>query len=313
MPNQPVISVIMAVYNAEKYLVEALESVLTQSFTNFEFLIHNDGSADYSYKILEQYAVNDKRIILSSNENQGLAASLNTLIRKARGEFVARMDADDICLSNRFEKQIYYLNHNFSCSVIVGSYLMIDSKNRPIDIVQMPINNYEIDRNNLHGCVSIAHPTAIIRKEVFDKVGLYDDDNHAAEDLDLWLRIAEHGELANLQDVVLKYRIHDKSISSSKRDLQREMVHKSCEAAWERRGLTGMICDDSDWRMVDRPDSRRKFYLSYGWRAWNNGYRNTWRHYAWRSVALAPLSRKAWTLLIAGALKRPVRHAEPSA
>lgn len=295
----------MAVYNAERWLAEAIESVLAQTLDDFEFLIHDDGSTDGSSAILAEYAARDSRIIVSSGENRGLVRSLNLLIDAARGELLARMDADDVCLPDRFEKQVAYLDAHPDCVVLGGGETVVDEKGRPINDLRVPLTHEEIDANNLRGVTSIRHPTVMMRREAVLRAGCYDASYRAAQDLDLWLRMAEIGRLANLDDILIRYRIHDKSISGGKRELQRDMCRRACEAVWTRRGLTGMSFDYGDWRMADTRKSRREFFLRYGWQAWNNGYRATWRHYALRSVVLAPFSRAAWSLLIAGAIKRP--------
>jgi glycosyltransferase involved in cell wall biosynthesis len=294
----------MSVFNGEKFLADAIESVLAQSFHNFEFLIHDDGSNDSSLKIAQKYAAGDKRISVTTDGNVGLAASLNRLIETSKGEFLARMDADDICMPDRFEKQVGYLDTVADCVAVGGSHIVVDSARRPIFCNVMPQGHDMIDSQNIRGVVSIHHPTVMMRKEAVFLCGGYNSSYDGAEDLDLWLRLAEIGHLANLPDVVLKYRIHGESISGTKRDLQRQMCRRACEAAWQRRGLTEVSFDYQDWRMDDTPASQLEFSLRYGWQAWNSGYRQTWRHYALRSVWMAPLSRDAWALLVAGALKQ---------
>ena len=313
MSSVPRVSVIMAVHNGEAYLAEAIESVLDQTFRDFEFLIHDDGSTDNTLAILQRYASQDGRITITSGANQGLARSLNHLIDRARGDLVARMDADDVCLTERFELQVRHLEREPKCVVLGGGITVMDDAGRVIHDLSVPLNHELIDRNNLRGVTSICHPTVMMRRDAFQQCGGYDIENLAAEDLDLWLRMAEIGRIANLSDMLLKYRVHGQSISGSKRELQRAMAHHACKAAWARRGLNGISFDYSEWRMADTPESRQEFFLRYGWQAWNSGYRDTWRHYAWRSVALAPLSRKAWVLLIMGSLKRPARRAKRSA
>lgn len=305
--SAPRVSVIMPVYNAEPYLAEAIESVLSQSFTDFEFLIHDDGSTDESLEVLKSYAAKDARIVVSAGKNQGVFAARNLLQGKAQGDFLAVMDADDICLPDRFERQVGYLDSYPGCVVIGGHITMVDKGERPIIDLNIPTEHEKIDENNLRGLTSIWHPTTMMRALALKKVGCYDPSYKASGDLDLWLRMAEIGRLANLPDIVLKYRIHDKSISGARQELQRQMARRACEAAWARRGLTGMTFDYGDWRMDGTPESRRAFHLRYGWQAWNHGYRDTWRHYALRSIADAPLSVEAWKLLIAGAIKRPGR------
>ncbi|TQE98476.1 MAG: glycosyltransferase [Spiribacter salinus] len=300
------VAVVMAVYNGERWLAEAIESVLVQTFADFELLIHDDGSTDNSLKILRDYAATDARITVTTGTNEGLAATLNRLIGTARAPFLARMDADDICLPDRFAKQVAYLDENPDCAVLGACETTIDAAGRRIAKIRVPLTHEEIDANNLRGVTSITHPTVMMRRDTVLRCG-YDPTYPTSQDLDLWLRMAEIGRLANLPDIVLEFRIHGGSISGSKQDLQRQMCRRACEAAWARRGLTGMTFDYSDWRMADTPESRRAFHLRYGWQAWNHGYRDTWRHYALRSVADAPLSVEAWKLLIAGAIKRPRR------
>lgn len=305
----PKISVIMPVFNAGSFLEEAIESALNQRFTDFEFLIHDDGSTDGSLRVLRDYAARDSRIVLSAGANEGVFAARNLLQAKAQGDLLAVMDADDICLPDRFEKQVAYLDANPECVVLGGSHIIMDAVGRPILRNRMPQGHDRIDGQNIHAIVSIHHPTVMMRRGAVLDCGGYDASYRAAGDLDLWLRMAERGRLANLPDIVLKYRLHDKSISGAKGDLQRRMCRQACEAAWARRGLTGMSFDYSDWRMDDTLESRRKFHLRYGWQAWNSGYRDTWRHYAMQSVKLAPFSKDAWRLLIAGAIKRPEKTA----
>lgn len=301
----PRVSVSLPVYNSERWLAEAVESILNQSFRDFEFLAHNDGGIDGSLAMLRDYAARDDRLVVTTGPNQGVAAARNFMLSKARGEYIAVMDADDICHPDRFARQIAYLDAHREIVVLGGGETTIDEKGRSIRDFRFPPLHEEIDGNNLRGLTSIRHPSVMMRKGALVRCGGYDPSYDGAEDQELWLRMAEVGCLANLPDIILKYRIHEKSISGAKRDLQRRMCRQACETAWARRGLTGMSFDYADWRMEDTPESRRKFYLSYGWQAWNNGYRDTWRYYALRSVGLAPFSRAAWTLLIAGALKRP--------
>ena len=304
---EPRVSVIMPVYNAAPYLARAVESVLAQSFGDFEFLIHDDGSTDDSLKILRDYAAKDARMIVTTGANEGLAATLNRVIGTARAPLLARMDADDICLPDRFEKQVAYLDANPDCAVLGGCETTIDAAGYRIADVRVPRTHEEIDANNLRGVTSIRHPTVMMRRDAVRHCGGYDPELVPSEDLDLWLRVAETGRLANLPDIVLEYRIHGDSISGGKQDLQRQMCRRACEAAWARRGLTGLSFDYGEWRMADTQESRRAFHLRYGWQAWNHGYRDTWRHYALRSVADAPLSVAAWKLLIMGTIKRPDR------
>ena len=134
--------------------------------------------------------------------------------------------------------------------------------------------------------------------------GGYDPARETAEDLDLWLRLAETGQLASLPDVLVKYRVHQNSVSSQHAAQQIDCIREICAAARARRGVEAPF-DCKPWRMEDSRASRRDFALKYGWDAWNWGYRDTWRHYALKAVTTDPFSVKAWKLLIFGALRRP--------
>lgn len=302
--RRPAISVLMPVYNAAPYLAEAIESVLGQSFEDFEFLIHDDGSTDGSWAILKDYARRDPRIRISQADNAGIARVLNRMSEQARGAYLARMDADDICVPERFARQLEVLEAAPELALVSSDCLVIDEAGRPIHYVEVPLSHKEIDNLHMRGHCAIRHPTVMMRRTALMQAGGYDPAIRYAEDLDLWLRMAEHGELSNLPEVLLQYRIHDGSVSSTHRDTQTRETREICQAACTRRGAS-VPFESGDWRMTDTPASRRKFYLRFAWQGWKYGFRDTWRHYALKSVQLAPFSLAAWKVLILGAIRRP--------
>lgn len=302
------LSVVMPVYNAAQYLPGALDSVLAQSYRNFELLVHDDGSQDSSWAIMTDYASRDPRIRVSRGPNQGLPRTLNHMISCAAGELIARFDADDLCLPNRFEKQVARFDLDPNLAVSGGAAQIVDADDRPIRITQPPLSHEDIDRHNLCGHVSLLHPAIMMRRDAVLAAGGYHPDFHGAEDHDLWLRMAEIGQLENLPDVLIKYRIHDSSISSTKRDLQRQLCLRACKAAWQRRGIADERFEYREWRMGEDAQSRLAFTISYAWQAWSHGYRNTWRYYALKALRQAPLSRTAWNVVLAGTLRRPQRE-----
>lgn len=306
----PKVSVVMTVYNAGAFLALAIESVLAQSFRDFEFLIHDDGSTDGSLAVLHDYAARDPRVVVSSGPNQGLPAVLNQLIAQARGAFLARMDADDICLPERFERQVAHLDAHPEIVVLGSACLFIDGAGRSIKPTAPPCDHATIDDMHCRGLCAIEHPSVMMRREPVLALGGYDESFRSAQDLELWLRVGEVGCLANLPDVLLKYRLHDGSISGSKAEQQRDNCRRACQKAWARRGLTEAEAGFAyqPWRMEDTRASRLKFYQSYAWQAWKNGYRDTWRHYALQVLKLAPLSASSWKLFVLGALRRPDPH-----
>lgn len=207
----PKISVVMAVYNAEKYLKEAIESILNQIFTDFEFIIINDGSTDKSLEIIKSYI--DNRIIIINQDNQGLSKSLNNGIEIAKSELIARMDADDISDVKRLEMQYDFLTTNIDCVVLGTNATVIDLNGSFLYQSNLPIDNESI-RNRLPA-PSFFHSSTVFRKSCFYKAEKYPNEIfHYFEDKVLWNKMAQHGELQNLKEPLIKYRIVPESISN---------------------------------------------------------------------------------------------------
>lgn len=293
------ISVVMPVYNSGEYLKIALESVLAQTYTNFEIIAINDGSTDKSLDVLEYFAKQDQRIKVINQANQGIVKTLNTGVQVASGEFIARMDADDVCLPERFEKQIQYLRQHLEVAVVGTEYILINDLGMRISKVGLPAQHEAIDASNLVGHCSLSHPSVMFRKALFDRVGGYREKFKAAQDLDLWLRMAEVGELANLGEALMLYRIHDDSISGKDPVLQRKMGRMGCEDAWQRRKLDNIQYEAGDvWRATGERKSKIEFYLNYGWRSYNEKYMGTAKHYAYMCIKINPFMLPPWVLLV---------------
>lgn len=211
----PTVSVVMSTFNAEQFLSQAIDSILTQSYVDFEFIIINDGSTDGSASILERYQNNDSRVRVFHQENSGLVASLNRGCSLARGRLIARMDADDIALTDRLMQQVNFMRMHPEVAVLGGAVEWIDATGNPLGTYDRPCDHRAIELSSEDGC-PIWHPTAVFRKEAFVSVGGYRPVVLDAEDYDLWLRIADRFKLANLPDVVLRYRVHPAQISVRK-------------------------------------------------------------------------------------------------
>ncbi len=295
----------MAVYNAEKYLSEAIESVLSQTFTDFELLIHNDGSTDESASILRRYAEEDARISVSSGPNAGLPASLNKLIGRVKTDLIARMDADDICWSEWLECQVKYLDAHPDIAVL-GSYVRyIDIDGRPVRDMDHPLTHEEIDARNLAGNTALVHPTVLARTNAIRAVGGYDESYPNAEDLDLWLRVGEQLRLANYPKVLLDYRFHPFSISGT---LDGDPVNNTRARmhAVARRGIPeSSVIPHAPWSWRPAPDRRSQsnFAVQWAWQSRNAGYPETARYYFLKALKLAPFSRMAWHGLMFGLLR----------
>ena len=206
----PKISVIMPAYNAEQYIGEAMDSILGQTFGDFEFIILNDCSTDGTEEIILSY--DDPRIVYLKNENNlGVAATLNRGLEMARGEYIARMDADDISLPQRFEKQIAYLDAHPEVAVLGTAVETFGDRNQTIGFSQ---TNEKLKVDLLFGSC-FAHPSVIMRTAIIRSLGGYDREYEGLEDYDLWCRVSEKHALATLSQVLLRYRVHPAQVTQT--------------------------------------------------------------------------------------------------
>ena len=208
--SKPLISVVLSVYNGEKYLADAVESILKQTYQNFEFIIIDDGSTDGSLEIIRSY--DDERIMFISRENKGLIASLNGGIEQAKGKYIARMDADDISLSSRFEEQVVFMEMHEEVG-ICGTAIIGFGEEMKERISTYATEDRRLKSELLFSSV-FAHPTVMMRKELMDKYNLrYEKEFLHAEDFALWSRMAQHTKFSNLKKPLLKYRVLKESIT----------------------------------------------------------------------------------------------------
>lgn len=214
--KSPKISVVMPVYNAQAYLQEAIESILNQTFTYFEIIIVDGSSTDKSYEIIQKYAKADIRIVaIKTEKNLGLIKTLNMAIGIAKGKYIARMDADDISLPDRLIKQFDYMENNPEIGISGGTMQIIDNKGKSIGVRKYHLNDEQI-RKNIFRYSPFSHPLIIIRRAILDKSGFYDQNYNHAEDYELYFRIGEYSKFGNLDATLLKYRVHNNSITISK-------------------------------------------------------------------------------------------------
>lgn len=224
MSGSPFVSVLMPVYNGGEYLSTAIDSILNQTYTDFEFLIIDDGSTDNSLSIIKQYQQKDDRIrIIVNDTNKGLVYSLNTGFDQARGKYIARMDADDISVPNRFQMQVDFMEQHPHISVLGTQIKIIGNSYIP----RRPTDHFDIKTEMLYWN-NIAHPTVFIRKkDLVDKKLVFRKDYFPAEDYKLWIDAIESGlKLASLHQVGLEYRIHETQISSSQTPIQHKLTRQ---------------------------------------------------------------------------------------
>lgn len=211
--NSPTLSVIMPVYNVEKYVASAINSVLQQTYENFELIIIDDASADNTYEIVCSFQ--DNRIIKIKNiVNQGIAKSLNKGLALARAKYVARMDGDDICKVDRFEKQLRFMDYHYNLGICGSHMELINEKGDIIKQQQKEIGYENIKIGLFFGHTSMAHPSIIMRKSLLDKYFVrYDPAFQFAEDYDLYCRCCSFMVLDNYPESLIQYRIHPTSVS----------------------------------------------------------------------------------------------------
>ena len=214
--NDPRISVAMSVYNGERFLAEAIESVLGQTYGAFEFLILDDGSTDSSRAIVERYAREDSRIRPIVRENRGLIASLNQLVEQARTPLIARMDADDVCHPERFARQLAFLDTHPDYGVVGAWSDDIDEQGHPfrVNTPPHPTSHEGFLAAIESGDQLLCHPVVMMRRDIVRAAGGYHAAFKHCEDLDLWLRLASRTRLASLPDKLIRYRHYPRQVSN---------------------------------------------------------------------------------------------------
>ena len=213
----PKVTVLMSVYNSEKYLAEAIESILNQTFGDFEFLIINDGSKDSSLKIIKSFK--DPRIRLLSRENRGLTASLNQGIALAKGEYIARQDADDVSVKDRLEKEVKFLDEHPKIALVGSNYTIMDEKGKHLVTTNVFTRPKDLKLAQVT-CNQYGHGSVMMRTEIVRKCKGYDKRVGYVEDYDLWTRISRIADIANFEEPLFLYRRNDEGVTRQNLDLQ---------------------------------------------------------------------------------------------
>jgi glycosyltransferase involved in cell wall biosynthesis len=288
----------MPVYNARRYLVEAVQSVLSQSLDDFELIAVEDGSSDGSGRILRRFAGRDRRIRIISRGNTGIVQALNDALKQARGEFLARMDADDVSLPTRFDLQVQFLRAHPEV-VAVGSHVeLID----PYGVIfpdkwqpRLALEHDGIEADLLRGNGwALIHPSVMMRRADVEAIGGYRREFQHAEDIDLYLRLAERGKLANLPEVLHRYRQHLGSVNRVHRDRQIEIITAIVKDAHQRRGTTMPPNWKLEWPEMP---GRWKQHCDWAWHALKSGQAPAARKHALNALRAQPLNRDSWRLI----------------
>lgn len=212
--NKKLVTVYMPVFNASKYLSQAIESILNQTYSNFEFIIIDDASTDNSWKIIRSYAKKDKRIIAIKNKiNLGVSLTSNIAISQAKGKYLARMDADDISLFDRLEKQLNYFKNHPETIAIGGQCIVIDGNDHIIGSKNFPIDPNKL-KEMIFWAIPMQQPSMMINiQKLPKKFNWYSPSDSSAEEVNLMFKLMLYGQIANLSDNLLFYRNLDTSLS----------------------------------------------------------------------------------------------------
>ena len=265
----PTVSVVMSCFNTERYVAEAIESILGQTFADFEFVIVNDGSTDRSPEIIAKYAARDRRIKFLSGPNGGIVAAACEGMDAARGEFVARIDSDDVAMPTRLEKQVAYLRGHPECVAVGSRTLITDPEGEVVCQWGNLMTHEEIDKENMTtGGPGLIHVAAMFRRKAAEEVGGYRKAYEGIEDLDLFLRLAEKGRLANLPEALSQWRQHSRSCCHTRTRELRDKFPLVIAEAHQRRGIEAPVREaEATPKALDEADH----HLRWAWWALLDG------------------------------------------
>jgi glycosyltransferase involved in cell wall biosynthesis len=298
--DSTLISVLLPVYNAEKYLRAAVDSIVVQTHDDFEIIAVDDGSVDCSLQILKDYS-HDARIRILSRSNTGIVGALNDAIGMARGQFLARMDADDIAMSTRLERQIAFLKDRPDCVAVGSSVLIMDEEGSDIHVAEAATEHAEIEKMFFTGRGAICHPSVMMRAWAVRQVGGYREKYCSFdEDVDLFLRLGEVGKLANIDAPLLRYRRHLDSITHRLSPLVAATTRAALiKEACVRRGIPEIDLLPSSPAVAQLSDRDMKIEHYHRWsvEAAKSGRLAIARKYALAALRLEPRRKKCWWVL----------------
>lgn len=293
LPKMPLLSVLLPVHNCRSYLAAAIASIAAQSHRDFEFIIVDDGSTDGSAAVIDRAAAADARIRVIRRPNTGIVGALNDGLKAATGEFVARMDGDDLAEPARFATQLAHFRAHPDCIAVGSAVWLIDRAGAVIDRYDPPLGHAAIETELLRGNGgALIHPALMLRRAVLNTVGGYRREYDRAEDLDLFLRLARHGPLANLPAPLLRYRLHVASTNFVHRETQRALSLRLVTAARAERGLPALPAGSLSTGAADlSPAARHRGWVITALR-W--GRRPTAIRHALLALRAEPAAADSW-------------------
>lgn len=287
--STPAVSVLLPIYNGGPYLEPALRSLERQSLDSVEWIVIDDGSTDDTSSVLKRWAARNPKLKYLSRENKGLVPTLNEALAKCTAPYVARMDADDIATSDRFDKQLAFLASHPDHVAVGSAVRVVDPKGRVLKPYMPPLAHDGILNDALNGSGgAIIHPTLFVRRSAMEQIGGYSAAfGGYAEDLDLYLRLADIGHLANLPALLLDYRVHHKSYNHTRSDQQKDLVLAAANTARRRRQLPEL----NELAVPLAPSTRAETHCKWAHWAVEGGNDRTALLHAWLGLLRAPASR----------------------
>ncbi len=263
------ISVLMPVYNSSRFLVEAIESVLAQTHADFEFIVIDDGSTDGTLAIAQSFAAKDPRIQVITHANMGMGKSLNDAMIRAKGEWIARLDGDDLMAPDRLERQLAFLKEHPDLVVASSLVYYVDESGKTIGKNSSRFTNREAITESIanHWPVGFHHPAAIFRKDIIQSLGGYRPQFWPADDMDLWNRVVDAGHAVLVQpEYLTKYRIHASSVTVGKfraTEEKAQWVEACIRARHDRKpepGWEQFLAERNSLPLLQRFNARRRDY-----------------------------------------------------
>lgn len=234
----PVVTVLLPVCNGGGFFREAVESILSQTFRDFELIIVDDGSTDESPAAAEEFARRDARVRVLRRVRGGYARALNAALANTQSELVARMDADDVAYPERLQKQVDFLAAHPECVAVGTAIEAIDEEGHRIGVTYFAASHESIEAELLRGSTSLSHPTVMARRQAIIDAGGYNPELYPSEDFALWLRLTQRGKLANIREPLLKYRRHEGAVGVRDRAGQLQMTSRILNEVRSARGLS---------------------------------------------------------------------------
>lgn len=284
VPADPLVSVLLPVWNGERFLRAAIASITGQTFAAFELIVIDDGSTDDSVAIAQRAAAGDQRIIVLPRPHHGITEALNAGIAVARGRTLARMDADDCAAPTRLARQVAYLDAHPDCVAVGSAIEVVDEDDRTLGITHFPTAHADIVAALAGGRSGLAHPAVLMRHDAVAAVGGYRAGAFPSEDLDLWFRLQHHGELANIDEPLLRYRRHPAAVGVRERGRQlaatRALVARARAAAGKRPARR--------LRLRGADDAAPAYHFECARIALRGGERRTAMRHAWVAITSSP-------------------------